>query len=72
MSEPQERRSAAAGAETRMDQNSLARGPRRRVGRRRLITAAVGTGAAVVGASGVYVRPSVRPLQVPTVHAFSF
>ncbi len=46
--------------------------PRQRVRRRRLLKGAVVTGAGVVAASGVYVRPSVRPLQVPTVHAFSF
>ena len=46
--------------------------PRQRVRRRRLIKGAVVAGAGVVAASGVYVRPSVRPLRVPTVHAFSF
>jgi hypothetical protein len=44
--------------------------PKRR-GRRRLLKAAVAGGAAVVGASG-YVAPSVRPLQLPVAHAFSF
>ncbi len=45
---------------------------KRRVRRRLLVKAAVATGAAVVGASGAYVQPSVRPIQIPTVHAFSF
>jgi len=46
--------------------------PRRRVRRRRLLQAAVATGAGVVGASGAYVRPSVRPLQLPRAQAFCF
>ena len=44
--------------------------PKRRA-RRRLLKAAVAGGAAIVGASG-YVAPSVRPLQLPVAHAFSF
>jgi len=44
--------------------------PRRR-SRRRLIKAAVAAGAGVAGASG-YIKPSVRMLQIPTAHAFSF
>jgi len=47
-----------------------ASGPKRR-GRRRLLKAAVATGAAVVGAS-TYVQPSVRPLEIPVAHSFSF
>ena len=64
-----ESREPADGRSSSVQQTPPAR---RRVRRRRLIKAAAATGAAVVGASGVYVRPSVRPLQVPTVHAFSF
>jgi hypothetical protein len=45
---------------------------KRRVVRRRLLKAAAATGAALVGVSGLYVEPSVRPLQMATVHAFSF
>ena len=53
--------------------NSLDRplGSPRRVGRRRLVKAATATAAGIVAASG-YVRPSVRPLQTPVAHAFSF
>lgn len=46
--------------------------PRRRIRRRRLLKVAAGTGAAVAGASSIYVRPSVRPLKIPTANAFSF
>jgi hypothetical protein len=44
---------------------------RRRVRRRSLAKAAAATVAVVAAASG-YVRPSVRPLQAPIAHAFSF
>ena len=53
------------------DQNPPVR-QRRRLGRRGLLKVAAGTGAAVAAASGVYVRPSVRPLEVPSAEAFSF
>jgi hypothetical protein len=43
----------------------------RRVRRRGLVKVATATVAVVIGTSG-YVRPSVRPLQAPSAHAFSF
>ncbi|MBV9546917.1 MAG: twin-arginine translocation signal domain-containing protein [Chloroflexi bacterium] len=46
-------------------------GTRGRITRRRLVKAATATVAGVAAASG-YVPPSVRPLQVPIAHAFSF
>jgi hypothetical protein len=42
-----------------------------RVRRRRVIKAAGALGAAAAGLSG-YIQPSVRPLQLPVAHAFSF
>jgi hypothetical protein len=43
----------------------------RRVNRRRLVKGAAVAAGAVVAASG-YIQPSVRPLQAPVAHAFSF
>jgi len=61
----------AASPEGDTRDSSIAR-TRRRMGRRRVIKAATITVAGVAAASSVYVRPSVRPLQVPVAHAFSF
>jgi len=42
-----------------------------KLNRRRLVKTAAAAATAVAAASG-YVQPSVRPLQVPVAHAFSF
>jgi len=60
----------AASPDARTRESPIA-STQRRVSRRRLVKAATVTVAGVAAASG-YVRPSVRPLQIPIAHAFSF
>jgi hypothetical protein len=42
-----------------------------RLGRRKLVKTAAAALTGAVAASG-YIQPSIRPLQVPVAHAFSF
>lgn len=74
MTEPAERVSRIAAAAPQPAIESLAspaqaRSPRVRRGVFKVATAAV---VGVTAASGVYIKPGVRRLQMPTAHAFSF